>query len=55
MRINITAKKMQVNQAFTEYAEKKVAAKLDRFFSEDAECKLTLSEQKNVITAEVTV
>ncbi len=55
MRINITAKKMQVNQAFTEYAEKKVAAKLDRFFSEDAECKITLSEQKNVITAEVTV
>ncbi len=55
MRMNITAKKIQVNQAFTEYAEKKTAAKLDKFFSDDAECKITLSEQKNMITAEVTV
>lgn len=54
MRMNITAKKIQVNQAFTDYAEKKLA-KLDKFFAEDADCKITLTEQKNMITAEVTV
>lgn len=54
MRMNITAKKMQLNQAFTDYAEKKVK-KLDRFFPDDADCKITLTEQKNMITAELTL
>lgn len=55
MRMNITAKKMQISQAFTDYVEEKLAAKLDKFFADDAECKITLTEQKNLITAEVTV
>lgn len=55
MRMNITAKKMQISQAFTDYVEEKLALKLDRFFTDDAECKITLTEQKNMITAEVTV
>ena len=55
MRMNITAKKMQISQAFTDYVEEKLAAKLDKFFADDAECKITLTEQKNMITAEVTV
>ncbi|MCH5325479.1 MAG: ribosome-associated translation inhibitor RaiA [Eubacterium sp.] len=55
MRINITAKKMQINQSFTDYAQKRLDAKLDRFFPEDADCKITLTEQKNMITSELTV
>lgn len=55
MRMNITAKKMQISQAFTDYVEEKLATKLDKFFTDDAECKITLTEQKNMITAEVTV
>lgn len=55
MRMNITAKKMQISQAFTDYVEEKLATKLDKFFADDAECKITLTEQKNMITAEVTV
>lgn len=46
MTVNITAKKIQVTQAFSDYATKKIEAKLDRFFSGDADCKVTLSEQK---------
>lgn len=55
MTVNITAKKIQVTQAFSDYATKKIEAKLDRFFSGDADCKVTLSEQKNMITCEITV
>ena len=55
MRMNITAKKMQISQAFTDYVEEKLATKLEKFFTDDAECKITLTEQKNMITAEVTV
>ena len=54
MTVNITAKKIQITQAFSDYATKKIEAKLDRFFSGDADCKVTLSEQKNMITCEVT-
>ncbi len=55
MKVNVTAKKIQVSQAFADYAQKKANAKLDRFFSDDAECKVTLNEQRNMIIAEVTV
>lgn len=55
MTVNITAKKIQISQAFTDYVTKKIEAKLDRFFTGDADCKVTLTEQKNMITAEVTV
>ena len=55
MTVNITAKKIQISQAFTDYVMKKIESKLDRFFTGDADCKVTLTEQKNMITAEVTV
>ena len=55
MTVNIRAKKIQITQAFSDYATKMIEAKLDRFFSGDADCKVTLSEQKNMITCEVTV
>ena len=31
MKVTITAKKINISQAFTDYAEKKLNAKLDRF------------------------
>lgn len=39
MKITITAKKMQIPQNFTEYAEKRLSAKLDKFFGSEAEAK----------------
>ena len=55
MKITITAKKMQIPQNFTEYAEKRLAAKLDRFFGEDADAKITMAEVKSEIVIELTV
>lgn len=55
MKLIVTAKKMQISQSFTNYAETKLSSKLDRFFSEEAEAKVTLSEQKNLIVLELTV
>lgn len=55
LKMNITAKNIQVTQSFTDYAWKKLDTKLSKFFAEDADCKITLTEQKNMITAEVTV
>ena len=43
MTVNITAKKIQVTQAFSDYATKKIEAKLDRFFAGDSDCKVTLA------------
>lgn len=54
MKLQITAKKMQVPQAFTEYSEKKLS-KLDRFFGDEADAKVTISTIKDDITVEVTV
>lgn len=54
MKLQITAKKMQVPQAFNDYAEKKLT-KLDRFFGDEADTKLTMSTIKDDITIELTV
>lgn len=54
MKLQIAAKKMQIPQAFTDYAEKKLT-KLDRFFGDEAEAKLTMSTVKDDITIELTV
>lgn len=54
MRLQITAKKMQIPQAFIDYAEKKLK-KLDRFFGDEAEAKLTMSTLKDDIIMELTV
>lgn len=55
MKMTINAKKMNINQSFTEYAEKKVSQKLDRFFPEEADAKITLEERKGLIILELTV
>ena len=46
---------MQISQSFTEHAQKRLDAKLDKFFGDEAEAKVMLSEQKGQITGELTV
>ena len=55
MKVTITAKKMQVPQNFPEYAENKLNSKLSKFFGDEAEAKITMSEYKNQIILELTV
>ena len=55
MKVIITAKKLTINQSFTNYAEQKLNAKLDRFFPEEAEAKITLAERRDMIILELTV
>lgn len=55
MNVKITSKKMSTPQNFTDYAENKLTAKLDKFFGDDADAKITLSEFKNQIVVELTV
>lgn len=55
MTVQITAKKMQISQSFTDYANELLASKLDKFFGSDARAKLTLSTIKNLIVLELTV
>lgn len=55
MKMTITAKKMQVSQNFTDYAQQKIDAKLNKFFGDDADAKIVLSEVKNQIILELTV
>jgi putative sigma-54 modulation protein len=54
MKLQITAKKMQVPQTFNEYADKKLT-KLDRFFGDEADARLTVSTLKDDIIIELTV
>ena len=55
MKVIITAKKLTINQSFTNYAEQKLNAKLDRFFPEEADAKITLAERRDMIILELTV
>ena len=55
LNITVNEKKMQVSQAFTEYAQKRLDARLDKFFGEEADAKLMLTEQKGRIVLELTV
>lgn len=55
MKTTITAKKMQIPQNFTEYAEKKINSKLSKFFGDDADAKIILSEIRDKMTVELTV
>ncbi len=55
MKLQISAKKMSVNQAFTDYAEKKLSQKLDRFFGEGTVSKITMSSMRDIVTIELTV
>ena len=55
MKLNIMAKKIQIGPSFSEYAEKKLNQKLDKFFEDEAEAKITLNEQRGQIVCELTV
>ncbi|MCL2036415.1 MAG: ribosome-associated translation inhibitor RaiA [Oscillospiraceae bacterium] len=55
MKTIITSKKVQVGQSFTDYAEKKLSKKLDRFFGEDAEVLVTVSSVREMIIVELTL
>ncbi len=46
---------MQINQSFTEYAQQRLDARLDKFFGDEAEAKLMLTERKGKIELELTV
>ncbi len=55
MKTTITAKKMQIPQNFSEYAEPRINSKLSKFFGDEAEAKIVMSEVKNQIIIELTV
>lgn len=55
MKVQITAKKMQLSQSFTDYAEERLSSKLDKFFGEEASAKIVLNSLKNKIILELTV
>ena len=55
MKTTITAKKKQIPQNFTEYAESKINAKLSKFFGDEADAKIVMSEVRNQIVLELTV
>lgn len=54
MKTTIVARKMDLTSGMKEYVEKKLA-KLDKFFDEDAEAKITMSVEKNRQKIEATV
>lgn len=55
MKVTITARKMQVPQSFPEYAEKKLNSKLGKFFGDEADAKITMTENRGQIILELTV
>ena len=46
---------MQISQSFTDHAQKRLDAKLDKFFGDEADAKVMLSELKGNIVLELTV
>lgn len=55
MTMQITAKKMQISQSFTDYANERLSGKLDKFFTDEAKAKITLSPIKDKVNLELTV
>lgn len=55
MKITVNTKKMQISQSFTDYAQKRLSDKMDKFFGDEAEAKLMLTEIKGKIVLELTV
>lgn len=55
MKTTISAKKMQIPQNFTDYAQERIDSKLGKFFGDDADVKIVISEHKNEIVIELTV
>ena len=54
MKFTITEKKVQINDALREYAEKKIG-KLDRFFKTESEAFITFTMERGRYIAEVTI
>lgn len=55
MKTTITAKKMQIPQNFSDHAQERIDKKLGKFFGDDANAKVVISELKNQIVLELTV
>jgi len=55
MNVTISAKKMNLGDTFTDYANKKLSGKLDRFFGERTDAKITASAIRDTVTMELTV
>ena len=55
MKTTITAKKMQIPQNFTDYAELRINSRLGKFFGDEADAKIVLAEVKTQIELELTV
>lgn len=54
MNLKIVARKVQVNQEFTDYANNRLR-RLDRFFGNEADALITISAIRDIITLELTV
>lgn len=55
MKLNVVARKITLRPSFTERTEQKMS-KLDKFFSDDAECTVTVSQApRNTMRVEATV
>ncbi|MBR7037637.1 MAG: ribosome-associated translation inhibitor RaiA [Oscillospiraceae bacterium] len=55
MNVTVNAKKMQISRSFTDYAQERLDAKLDKFFGNEAEAKIMLTERRGMIDLELTV
>ncbi len=55
MKTIISAKKMNIPQAFDDYATQRIDSRLSKFFGDDADAKLIISEVKNQMVIELTV
>ncbi|MCD8219381.1 MAG: ribosome-associated translation inhibitor RaiA [Ruminococcus sp.] len=55
MKMTITARKMQIPQKFTDYAESRLNTRLNKFFGDEADAKIIMSAHKNLIIIELTV
>lgn len=55
MKTIITAKKMQIPQNFSEQAPMRIESRLNKFFGDEADAKIVMTEHKNLIQLELTV
>ncbi|MDE5769979.1 MAG: ribosome-associated translation inhibitor RaiA [Oscillospiraceae bacterium] len=55
MKVTVNTKKMQVSQAFTEHAQNRLDARLNKFFDEEADAKVMLIDRRGNIKLELTV
>ena len=55
MKTIISAKKMNIPQAFDNYAKERLDSRLSKFFGDDADAKLVISEARGQIVVELTV